>query len=129
MGDTVTKIHLAMQETQEMQVRFLDQDDPLEKEIATQSSMLVWESPWTKRAWWTTVHRVTKSQTRLSTSASCPGKSPILSIHPLFPLHIVLFMVLCILTLKVILSALTFAFSRIYFSRISYSTLPIEGIH
>ena len=118
-----------MQETKEMQVRFLDQEDPLEKEIATQSSMLAWESPWTKRAWWATVHRVTKSQTQLSTSTSCLVRSPILSIYPLFPLHIVLFMVLCILTLEVILSALTFAFSRIYFSRIFYSTLPIEEIH
>ena len=112
-----------------MQVRFLGQEDPLEKEIATQSSMLAWESPWTKRAGWATVHRVTKSQKRLSTSTSCPVKSPILSIYPLFPLRIVLFMVLCILTLNVILSALSFAFSRIYFSRTSYNTLPIEGIH
>ena len=33
----------AMQETQ---VRFLGQDDPLEKEMATHSSILAWEIPW-----------------------------------------------------------------------------------
>ena len=30
----------------EMWVHSLDQEDPLEKEIATHSSILVWESPW-----------------------------------------------------------------------------------
>ena len=34
---------LAMQETQ---VRSLDQDDPLEKEMATHSSILAWKIPW-----------------------------------------------------------------------------------
>jgi len=33
----------AMQETQ---VRFLGQEDPLEKEIATHSSILAWRIPW-----------------------------------------------------------------------------------
>ena len=32
---------------QEMQVRSLDQEDPLEKEMATHSSLLAWEIPWT----------------------------------------------------------------------------------
>ena len=32
----------------ETQVRFLDQEDPLEKEMATQSSILAWEIPWTE---------------------------------------------------------------------------------
>ena len=31
---------------QETWVQFLDQDDPLEKEMATQSSILAWEIPW-----------------------------------------------------------------------------------
>ena len=35
-------------EMQEMQVRSLDQEDRLEKEIATHSSVLAWEIPWTK---------------------------------------------------------------------------------
>ena len=33
---------------QETQVRSLGQEDPLEKEIATHSSILVWEIPWTE---------------------------------------------------------------------------------
>ena len=35
----------AMQETQ---VRSLDQEDPLEKEMTTHSSILVWKIPWTE---------------------------------------------------------------------------------
>ena len=31
---------------QETQVRFLGQEDPLEKEMATHSSTLVWKIPW-----------------------------------------------------------------------------------
>ena len=49
----------AMQETQ---VRSLGWEDPLEKEMATHSSILALE----RGAWRATVHRVTKSQTRLS---------------------------------------------------------------
>ena len=33
---------------QETQVRSLDQEDPLEKEIATHSSTLAWKIPWTE---------------------------------------------------------------------------------
>ena len=36
----------AMQDTQETQVRSLGWEDPLEKEIATHSSILAWEIPW-----------------------------------------------------------------------------------
>ena len=35
----------AMQETQ---VRFLDWEDPLEKEMATHSGILAWRIPWTE---------------------------------------------------------------------------------
>ena len=38
---------LAMQETQETQVQSLGQEDTLEKEMATHSSILAWEIPWT----------------------------------------------------------------------------------
>ena len=38
----------------------------LEKEVATHFSILAWRIPWTEEAWWATVHRVTKSWTRLS---------------------------------------------------------------
>ena len=33
---------------QEMQVRFLGQGDPLEKEMAIHSSILAWKIPWTE---------------------------------------------------------------------------------
>ena len=33
---------------QETQVQCLGQEDPLEKEIATHSSILAWEIPWTE---------------------------------------------------------------------------------
>ena len=33
---------------QEAQVRLLGREDPLEKEMATHSSILAWEMPWTE---------------------------------------------------------------------------------
>ena len=53
----------AMQETW---VPSLGQEDALEKEMATHSSILGLENPMDRGAWWATVHGVTKSQTRLS---------------------------------------------------------------
>ena len=38
----------AMQETQEIQVQFLDREDPLEEGMATHSSILAWRVPWTE---------------------------------------------------------------------------------
>ena len=58
-----------MQEMQETQVWNLDQEDPLEKEMATHSSVIAWVIPGKgldRRAWWATVHGVAKSQTQLS---------------------------------------------------------------
>ena len=37
-----------MQETQEMWAQSLGQEDPLEEEMATHSSILAWEIPWTE---------------------------------------------------------------------------------
>ena len=37
-----------MQEMQETWVWSLGQEDPLEKEMATQSNILAWEIPWTE---------------------------------------------------------------------------------
>ena len=37
-----------MQETQDMQVRTLGREDPLEEEMATHSSILAWEIPQTE---------------------------------------------------------------------------------
>ena len=42
-GSIVLRIHLAMQETQDTGIRFLDLDDPPEKEMTTHSSILAWE--------------------------------------------------------------------------------------
>ena len=55
-----------MQETQETQVQSLGWRDPLEKEMATHSSISCLENPMDRGAWWATVHGVTKSWTRLS---------------------------------------------------------------
>jgi len=43
---------------QEMQVRFLGQEDPLEDGMATHASI---ENPLDRGAWWATVHGVSKS--------------------------------------------------------------------
>ena len=39
---------LAMQETKDTWVQSLGQEDPLEEDIATHSSILAWEIPWTE---------------------------------------------------------------------------------
>ena len=50
----------------ETQVRFLGWEDPLEKEMATHSSILGLENPMDGGAWWATVRGVTKTPTQLS---------------------------------------------------------------
>ena len=47
----------AMQETQ---ARFLGWEDPLEKEMATHSSILAWRIPKDRGAWRATVHGVAR---------------------------------------------------------------------
>ena len=47
-GGSVVKNLLAMQETQERQVRSLGPADPLEEDMATHSSVLAWKIPWTE---------------------------------------------------------------------------------
>ena len=47
----------AMQETW---VRSLGGEDPLEKEMATHSSILAWRNPMDGGAWWATGHGVTE---------------------------------------------------------------------
>ena len=51
---------LAMWETE---VQSLGREDPLEKEMATHSSILAWGIPMDRGAWWATVLRVTRSWT------------------------------------------------------------------
>ena len=41
-----SRIHPPMQGLQEIQVRSLGREDPLEKEMATHSSILAWKIPW-----------------------------------------------------------------------------------
>ena len=45
---SAVKNQLAMQELQETQVRSLGWEDPLEKGMTTQSSILAWRIPWTE---------------------------------------------------------------------------------
>ena len=52
----------AMQKTW---VQFLGQEDPLERKMATHSSLLAWENPVDRGAWQATVHVVSKSWTQL----------------------------------------------------------------
>ena len=47
-GGALVKNCLPMQEMQETQVRSLGWEDPLEKEMATRSSILAWKIPWTE---------------------------------------------------------------------------------
>ena len=48
---------------QEIWAQSLGWEDPLEKDMATHSNILVWRIPMNRGAWWATDHRVTKSQT------------------------------------------------------------------
>ena len=52
-----------MQETKEMWIRSLGQEDPLEESMVTHSSFLAWRIPMNRGACWTTVHRIAKSWT------------------------------------------------------------------
>ena len=47
---------------QETQVKFLGQEEPLEKEVATHASILAWRIPWIEEAWQAIVQGVAKSQ-------------------------------------------------------------------
>ena len=53
----------AMQETS---VQFLSLEDPLEKEMATHSTILAWEIPWTEKPGGLQSVELQKSQTQLS---------------------------------------------------------------
>ena len=48
LGGSVEKNPPTNVETQETWVRSLSQEDPLEKEMATQFSILAWKIPWTE---------------------------------------------------------------------------------
>ena len=63
-GGAAVKKSPTMQKTQETRVQSLGQEDPLEKGMATPSSILAWRSM-DGEAWRATVHQVAKSQTEL----------------------------------------------------------------
>ena len=48
MAQTVKNLP-SIQEAQEMQFRFLGQEDSLEEEMVTHSSILAWQIPWTEK--------------------------------------------------------------------------------
>ena len=52
--------------TQETRVQSLGREDPLQKGMATHSSILTWRIPMDRGAWPGTVREVAKSRTRLS---------------------------------------------------------------
>ena len=62
---SVVKNSLAMQETQKLQIQSLGQEDSLEKEMETHSSILAWRIPWTEELSRLTIHRVAKSRTQM----------------------------------------------------------------
>ena len=45
---------------QEMWIRFLGQEDPLEEEMTTHSSILAWEIPWTEEPEQAAVHGIAR---------------------------------------------------------------------
>ena len=60
MAQTVKKLSAI----REARVRSLGREDPLEKEMATHSSILAWRIPWTEEP--AGLHGVAKKQTQLS---------------------------------------------------------------
>ena len=70
-----------MQETQEMWVQFLGEEDPLEEGMATYSSILVWRIPVDRGAWWATVHEVAESEmTECLSTHTCTNSQEFLTI-------------------------------------------------
>ena len=61
--DKVTQQVKNLPEMQETQDRSLGQEDPLEVDMATHSSILPWRIPIDRGAWQVTVHGVAKSWT------------------------------------------------------------------
>ena len=74
-----------LQETQEMQVQSLGQED-LEEEVATHSSVLAWKIPWTEESGGLhTVHGVTGSPTRLGRHSTVVHSQAYTSIYCFLP--------------------------------------------
>ena len=65
-----------------MQVQSLGWEDPFEKEIATHSSLLAWEIPWTEEPGGLQSMGLQKSRTRLSNRAHAVMRNVFLEISP-----------------------------------------------
>ena len=72
-GGAVVKNMPAVQETQEMRVRSLGQEDPLQEAMATHSSILAWELPWTEEPGGLQLIGLQKSQHDLATKTTTKG--------------------------------------------------------
>ena len=59
----VVKNPLPMQETQETQVQSVGWEDPLERDMATHSSILAWRIPMDIGAWQAVAHGIARNQT------------------------------------------------------------------
>ena len=66
MGLLVAQTVKSLPAMQETQVLSLDQEDPLEKGMATHSSILAWKIPWIEEPGGLQSMGVSESQTRLS---------------------------------------------------------------
>ena len=64
-GSWVAQMVKNLPAKRETWVRSLGWEDPLEKGMATHSSILAWEIPWDRGTWGATLHGVTQSQARL----------------------------------------------------------------
>ena len=66
MGSPSGSVEKNLPAVQETWVQFLGWEDPLEKEMATHSSILAWEIPWTEECGGLQSMGSQKSQTQLS---------------------------------------------------------------
>ena len=66
MGFLVAQWYRTCLPIQETQVRSLDQEDPLKKDMATHSNILAWEIPWTEEPGGLQSVESQKSETQLS---------------------------------------------------------------
>ena len=65
-------------------IQSLGQENPLEKEMTSYFSILVWKNPMDRGTWRATVHRASKSWTRLSNWAHTHTKGNSVEKHTLF---------------------------------------------
>ena len=65
-GSLIAQLVKSLPAMQETQVQFLGQEDPLEKEMATYSSILAWRIPWTDEPGAATVHGVPRVESGMT---------------------------------------------------------------